>query len=52
MLSGFLQAQRARIAFGPAVEFDRADTGRDRQEQATVAIQGAVESLRQFAIRA
>jgi 1-acyl-sn-glycerol-3-phosphate acyltransferase len=51
MLTGFLQAQRAVIAFGPAVEFDRTDTGRDGQERATDAIQQAVETLRQRAGR-
>ncbi|MEO6436841.1 MAG: lysophospholipid acyltransferase family protein [Tepidisphaeraceae bacterium] len=49
MLTGFLQAQRAVIAFGMAVEFDRSDPGREGQERATAAIRGAVETLRRQA---
>jgi 1-acyl-sn-glycerol-3-phosphate acyltransferase len=51
MLSGFVQAQRAVLAFGPEIRFDREDDSREGQERATAAIQQAVESLRQRARR-
>ena len=46
MLRGFLEAQRAAIAFGSAVAFNRGNDTREGQEAATAAIQHAVEALR------
>ena len=46
MLMAFVQAQRARIAFGPPVMLDGQDAGRADHDAATLAIQRAVESLR------
>jgi 1-acyl-sn-glycerol-3-phosphate acyltransferase len=46
MLGGFLWPNRATLAFGPPVEFDRSSTDRDNLEAATEAIKAAVNALR------
>jgi 1-acyl-sn-glycerol-3-phosphate acyltransferase len=46
MLVACLKPNRAVIAFGPPVEFDRTGTDRDSLERATDKIRQAIESLR------
>ena len=46
MIPAIAIANRATMAFGPAIEFDRTSTSKSALELATDAIQGAVESLR------
>jgi 1-acyl-sn-glycerol-3-phosphate acyltransferase len=46
MLGGFLWPNRATLAFGPPVEFDRSSTSKEALEEATEAIKAAVASLR------
>jgi 1-acyl-sn-glycerol-3-phosphate acyltransferase len=46
MLPALLQPQRATIAFGEPVEFDRTDTSREGLERATEGIRNAVDALR------
>jgi 1-acyl-sn-glycerol-3-phosphate acyltransferase len=50
MAPAFLIANRAALAFGPPVEFDRRSTSKQSLESATEAIQQAVESLRSFTL--
>ena len=52
MLEGFLRPQRAVIAFGDEVIFDRCGEDREDLAAATAAMQSAIESLRQFARKA
>jgi len=46
MAAAVLQSQRARIAFGGPVEFDRSSSSREALEAATARIQAAVAALR------
>jgi 1-acyl-sn-glycerol-3-phosphate acyltransferase len=46
MVQAFQERSRSVISFGPAVEFNRADTTRRTLEAATAAIQTAVRQLR------
>ncbi len=46
MLSALVFPNRARLALGPAIDFDRASTTREALEHATLAIQRSVESLK------
>ena len=46
MLGGFLWPNRATLAFGPPVQFDRSGTDRETLEAATASIKAAVEALR------
>ena len=46
MLPAFIHANRVRIAFGPAVEFDRDSTSKQSLEAATERIRDAVLALR------
>lgn len=46
MVRAFVSAQRASIAFGPEVKFDRGDTSREGLEAATAAMEAAVTALR------
>ena len=46
MLGGFLWPNRATLAFGPPVEFDRSSTSKENLEHATHRIKAAVEALR------
>ena len=45
MLGGFLWPNRATLAFGPPVEFDRSSTSKESLEEATERIKAAVEGL-------
>lgn len=45
MLQSFLDAQTARLAFGPPVRFDRGDPDREDLESATARISSAVAAL-------
>lgn len=46
MLGAFLWPNRATLAFGPPVEFDRSNTSRENLEVATQQIKSAVDALR------
>ena len=46
MLTAFFQPQRARVAFGDEVKFERAGEARDKLGRATVAIERAVAALK------
>jgi 1-acyl-sn-glycerol-3-phosphate acyltransferase len=46
MLGSFLFPNRATLAFGPPVNFDRSSTSKESLDAATAAIQAAVEALR------
>jgi len=46
MLGGILWPNRATLAFGPPVEFDRSSTSRENLELATHKIKAAVQALR------
>ena len=46
MVSGIIHANRVRIAFGPAVQFDRGSTSKQSLEAATEQIKAAVLTLR------
>jgi 1-acyl-sn-glycerol-3-phosphate acyltransferase len=47
MLGGILWPNRATLAFGPPVEFDRSSTSKENLEEATHKIKMAIEALRQ-----
>jgi 1-acyl-sn-glycerol-3-phosphate acyltransferase len=46
MLGAFVWPNRATLAFGPPVEFDRSSTSRENLEEATARIKAAVAALR------
>ena len=46
MLTAFIFPNRATLAFGPPIEFDRSSTSRENLEDATARIKTAVEALR------
>jgi 1-acyl-sn-glycerol-3-phosphate acyltransferase len=46
MVSGIIHANRVRIAFGPAVQFDHGSTSKESLEAATERIKAAVLTLR------
>jgi 1-acyl-sn-glycerol-3-phosphate acyltransferase len=52
MLAAFLLPQRATVAFGDEVVFDRRSDDRDALVAATAAMQRAIESLRELAATA
>ena len=46
MIGGFIWPNRATLAFGPPVEFDRSSTSKENLEHATLKIKSAVQALR------
>jgi hypothetical protein len=46
MIGGFIWPNRATLAFGPPVEFDRSDTSQETLDAATEKIRQAIEALR------
>jgi 1-acyl-sn-glycerol-3-phosphate acyltransferase len=51
MLSSVVHANRVRIAFGPAVPFERSSTSKPALEAATDQIKTAILALRSTAVR-